>query len=345
MTTNPHPPATRISGKMANQNPSANRFKIAVKNCDVNEKQKLIRYRQKWMEWMSWYEHSDSEPNNIESQIHRMLFNDLTYRATVSVRTSVGADITISARSATLAYLLDQGYVVSQVLSIQKLLDPSKNVISVKRLLKNVEKNRELITREVYVAGDGLPYDYNSWPETIDKADPMVQVWDLEAPALARFASSKGLHETFDLLSGKQVHERTRNDVIPKSVFKTLDSWITGPSAQEISSIRNKFVAHSADAVRRGSAQFTGIRFSQIDDLQRAIVRVERAVTDYVLSMRVARDVVPLPPLGIFSGLDLPYSPSEAEESMHQRWKELSEERDGWKQGVLQELTSRPDPG
>lgn len=83
---------------------------------------------------MSWYWHSDSQPNSIESQIHNMLFNDLTYRAIVSVRESVDANATISARSPTLAYLLDQGYVLSQVLALQKLLDKRRGMVSVKRL-------------------------------------------------------------------------------------------------------------------------------------------------------------------------------------------------------------------
>jgi AbiU2 len=328
------------SVKAVNQNPCANRFTIAASDCDVNNKQKLLRYRDKWFEWMKWYEHNDSEPNSIESQIHRMLFNDLTYRGIVSVRASVDTDLRISARSATLAYLLDHGYVVSQVLSIQKLLDPRKDVISVKRLLRDIEKHRELITREIYVAGDGHPYDYASWGQTVSPSDPMPQILGIEAPGLVRFAISKDLHDKFDLLSGKRARERTRDDVIPKSIFRTLDSWISGRSADDISEIRNTFIAHSADAIRRGSAQFTGVKFSQIDELQQAIVRVERALTDYVLSRRVARDVVPFPPLGIFSGLGLPYCPPETEDSMHQRWDELSEDRNAWTQGVLQDLAT-----
>ena len=289
---------------------------------------------------MKWYEHSESEPNNIESQIHRMLFHDLTYRAMASVRASLTADLPISARSATLAYLLDHGYVVSQVLSIQKLLDPRKDVISVRRLLKDVEKHRGLITREVYVAGDGLPYDYASWGNTVNRSDPEVQIWGIDAPGLARFAISKDLHEKFDLLSCKLAHERTREDLIPRSIFRTLDSWISGPTADEISDLRNSFIVHSADGLRRGSAQFTGVKFSQIDELQRAIVRVERALTDYVLTRRVAREVVPFPPLGLFSGLDAPYCPSSAQDSMHHRWNDMSENRNAWTQGVLEDLTS-----
>lgn len=283
MTLPSDPSENSISVTLVNPSLSVRRFKVAVDDCDVNNKQDLERYRKKWLEWMSWYEHSDSEPNSIESQIHGMLFNDLTYRAAVRVRASVDTNIAISARSSTLAYLLDQGYVVSQILFLQRLLDTTKGVILLKRLLKDIEKYRSLITREIYVAGDGLPYNYDSWSSVVDTADPMVQMWGLRAPGLTRFAISKDLHETFDLLCGKQANERTRNDAIPKSIFTKLDGWISGRNAAEIKAIRDKFVAHSADAARRGSACFKGVRFSQIDDLQRAIVRVERALTDFIL--------------------------------------------------------------
>jgi hypothetical protein len=261
-----------------------------------------------------------------------MLFNDITYRATVSVREPVAADVAISARSSTLAYLLDQGYLVSQVLSIEKLLDNGGGVISLKRLLKDVEKHRKIITREIYVAGDGLPYDYRSWGEAIDKTDPMVQMYGIGAPGLVRFAVSK------------ELHERNRNDVIRESIFKALNSWINCPSAREISTIRNTFIAHAGDAFRRGSYKFSGVKLSQIDEVQRAIVRVERALTDYVLSIRMGREVVPIRPLGIFSGLDLPYCSSVAQDSMHRLWDELSAQRNAWKQGVLQEATLKVVP-
>ncbi|MGA2103280.1 MAG: hypothetical protein ABSG34_19370 [Candidatus Sulfotelmatobacter sp.] len=342
MSTNLGSPAVGIAIK-AEQNVLADRFKTAVKDCEVELKENLIGYRQKWVQWMSWYGYGNPpEPNNIESQIHRMFFNDLTYRAAVSVRSSVDAGMDISARSATLAYLLDQGYVVSQVLALQKLLDNGSDVISVKRLLKNVEKHRKFITREVYVAGDGLPYDYTSWLDTVDTSDPMVQICGIDAPGLHRFAVSKQLHETFDQLSGKKPDQRTRQDVIPKAIFRTLDSWISGPRAEEIGDLRNKFIAHAANALEVGSSTFNGVSFSQIDELQRAIVRVVHALIDDILSIRIARPIVPYPPLGIFRGLDLPYSPSDAEAKMHQRWGDLSEERNGWNTGILQEVTSSP---
>lgn len=227
------------------------------------------------------------------------------------------------------------------MLSIQKLLDAIKGVISVRRLLNDVKKERGLITREVYVSGTGMPYDYAAWPAAIRETDLLVQIYGLGAPALVNYAISKDLHESFDLLSGKQPHERTRDDVIPQSIFTTLDNWISGSSAKEIKDIRDKFIAHSPAAARL-NANFTGVKFSQIDELQRAIVRVERALTDHILSIRISRDVVPMLPLGIFRGLDLPYCPPEAEASMHRVWDDLKADRDSWRWGVIQDLVSNP---
>src|ERR1017187_2995673 len=339
MTTDEDSASTPLTVTLVDQNPWATRFRVPVHECDVIAKKTLEQYRDNWRKWISWYRRSPSEPHSIEAQIHRMLFNDITYRATVSAREPVAADVAISARSSTLAYLLDQGYLVSQVLSIERLVDNGAGVISLKRLLKDVAKHRKITTHEIYVAGDFHPYDYHSWGEVVDESDPMVQMYGIGAPGLVRFAVSKELHETFDLLSGKQEHERTRDDVIRESVFKTLNGWLNCPAVREISTIRNTFIAHAGDAFRRGSYKFSGVKLSQIDEAQRAIVRVERALTDYVFSIRMGREVVPLRPLGIFSGLALPYCSSVAQDSMHRLWDELSARRNAWKQGVLQEAT------
>jgi hypothetical protein len=320
------------------QTPITGRFSAPINTCQVDEKNKLNTYRQLWVKWMSWYEHTPGEPHSIESQIHQMIFNDLTYRAILSVRKASAAETMISASHPTLAYLTDRGYFLSQVLAIQKLLDKGSDVISVRRLLKDVEAHSDVITREIYVSGDGHPYNYNSWAEALPNGDPGFQIFGFGDPRLVAYAVSKALHETFDALSGKEANQRSRQDTIRPSVFKTLNNWIDVPSADEIEHVRNNFIAHSADAFKRGAYQFAGLKFSEIDELQRAIIRLDRALTDCILSIRIGRNVVPLKPLGIFSGLDLPYAPPGAQDLMHKRWDELEEERNQWKDGILEEL-------
>ncbi len=325
---------------MANDSLAAKRFYIPINGCkDVKDKKNLSRYRQLWTKWTSWHQHASDEPHSIESQINRMIFNDLTYRATVSVRGSAVSETAISARNPTLAYLIDQGYVLTQILAIQRLLDSGSNVISIRRLLRDVEKHCDAITREVYVSGDGHPYDYNSWTHALPQGDPGFQIFGFGHPSLVAYAVSKQLHETFDVLSGKEEGHRSRGDTIQRSTFKSLYRWIDTPAANEIERIRNNFIAHSADAFRRGADQFTGVKFSQIDELQRAIVRVDRVLADHILSTCIARSVAPIKHLGIFSGLDLPYAPPGAQDLMHKRWDELGDERNTWSLGVLEDLT------
>ena len=126
---------------------------------------------------MDWWELRKEEPHSIEKQIALMLFNDLVYRSMVSVRVSVSEDIALSARQFALMALVDQGYLVSQVLSITKLLDSRRDVLSVQRLLRDVEDNSKLITREIYVAGDGAPYEYESALQVLAVSSGDVGLW------------------------------------------------------------------------------------------------------------------------------------------------------------------------
>jgi hypothetical protein len=326
------------------QAPMRDRFATPAIECDVLDQRKLESYRALWRKWMSWYDHSPGEPHSIEQQIQTMLFNDLTYRSAVSARNTVPPDVEVAARNSTLGYLLDTGYVTTQVLAVLKLLDNDRNVISVARLLQDVQSNRSVITREVYVSSFGLPYDPLAWQTDGRELTAAVGVFGLDAPELTYWLQSHQLHETFDRLSGKRPEERSRSDTIPNSVFKRLRSWLSTDSILKLEALRNKFLAHAANSAARGEAKYQGVRFVELDEAQRALIRVERAITDLVLARRIAREVVPMPPLGLFAKLDLVYATKDAENQMYNRWDELSEERNKWRQGILEELVPEELP-
>jgi hypothetical protein len=55
------------------------------------------------------------------------------------------------------------GHVATQVLAIRRLFDDGNNdIISLRRLVKDLKRNFNLFTRENYVCFDGLPYDYEA---------------------------------------------------------------------------------------------------------------------------------------------------------------------------------------
>ena len=304
----------------------------------MEDKRKLESYRAHWLKWMRWYDHSPSDPNTIEGQLHSLLLNDLVYRSVSEARSGVEADLPISARAGALTYLLDAGYVTTQMMGLSRLLDKTRGAVSVKRLLMDVETKRTTITREVYVSGFGLPYHPESWKETHVSESPMIRIWGLEAPELRYWAESDHLHRTFDRLSNTGPEKRSRTDVIERVHFQKMHAWLVVPEIQKLETLRDEFLAHAGDALGRTAASFENVHLREIDVAQEAIVRTERVLTDLILTRRIAREVVPMPPLGLFKGLDQPYTTKESQESMDQSWDTLARTRNGWALGALNNL-------
>ena len=265
-----------------------------------------------------------------------MMFLDLAYRILASARQSTDQGSAFAAQSGLLAHFLDQGYVATQVLAIRRLLDGRKDVFSLRRLLDDLTDHRELITRENYVCHDGLPFDSEAWQSQVQGME--VQIWGIQAPGLHNFLASRVRHEMFDRLSGVSPTARQRGDLIKEEVFDKLKKLLLNSTAEKIVVLSHKFFAHAATTDSRGSLAFSGIKLSDVDEVQRAFVRVERAITDILLFVAIARQVVPMPPLGLFKGLEHPYGSTEAIKNMDTVWDHLVEERNQWAKGIEQDI-------
>jgi len=312
------------------------RYKATIDQCDVVDHQALALYRDKRYEWLSWYELRKGDPNTIQQQFFSMMFLDLAYRTLAVARQKTDEGSAVSAQSGLLAHFLDQGYVATQVLAIRRLLDRSKDVFSLRRLLDDIGKHRPLITREIYVCNDGLPYDSEAWQSLPLGVEG--KIWGIEAPEFGKYLSSRVRHETFDHLSGVSATARQRGDLIREVVFQKLNKWLTNSSAEKLIRLSNKFFAHAATQDSRGSLAYSGIALADVDEVQRALVRVERAITDLLLFIGVHRDVVPMPPLGLLKGLEHPYASAASITKMDQLWDQLVAERNQWAKGITEAL-------
>lgn len=307
-----------------------------IDQCDVVDRKRLEEYRKKRYKWLSWYELRKGEPNTIQQQVFSMMFLDMAYRILASARQSTEQGAASSAQSGLLAHFLDQGYVATQVFAIRKLLDKSKDVFSLRRLLDDMTDHRDLITRENYVCHDGLPFNSEAWQSQAQGVD--VQMWGIQALVLGRFLGSRVRHEMFDKLSGVVPTERQRGDLIKEEVFEKLKNLLVNSTAQKIVLLSNKFFAHAATEDSRGTLAFSGIKLSDVDEVQRAFVRVERAITDLLLFIAIGRQVVPMRPLGMFKGLEHPYASVESIKNMDKIWDQLEEERNQWAEGIAKEI-------
>ena len=312
------------------------RYKTALEQCDVEDREVLALYRGKRYEWLSWYELRQDEPNTVQAQIFNMLYLDLVYRTLVLPRKS-GEHSKIAATSNTLAHFLDQAYVATQILAIRRLLDTRNDVFSLRRLLDDITKHRLLITREIYVCNDGLPYDPEAWRLLPDQGVE-AKIFGIDAPQFAEFRRSRARHETFDHLSAVSPTLRKRCDRIKPSVFDTLRTWLASDTAEKLILLSHKFFAHASSTDSRGSIQYSGISLADVDAVQRTLVRVERAITDILLFIGISRDVVPMPPLGLLKGLDAPYTTNDLIQKMEEQWDQLVAERNQWTEGIVNDL-------
>jgi hypothetical protein len=312
------------------------RYRVAIDQCDVKDCGALALYRDKRYEWLSWYELRQGEPNTIQSQILGMMYLDLVYRTLVVPRHKADVGLTVAAQSNVLAHFLDQGYVATQILAIRRLLDARGDVFSLRRLLDDITKHRLLITREIYVCNDGLPYDPEAWQSLPGGIDS--KLWGIDAPRFTNYRSSRTRQEMFDRLSGVSPTSRGRFDRIRENVFHELKNWLADSAADKLILLSHKFFAHAATPDSRGALQYSGISLADIDNVHRALTRVERAITDILLFIGVHRDVVPMPPLGFLKGLDSPYTTSDVIQKMEDEWGQLVAERNQWSEGIVDDL-------
>ncbi len=306
---------------------------------DVEDKLALSEYWAKREEWLRWYSLNEQEPNSIQQQIFSMIFLDIVYRVLAEPRRDGTEGLKIAAKNGLLARFLDQGYVALQVLAIRRLLEQSsdkrsKGVISVRRLLDDISANRRLLTREIYVCHDGLPYE----PRLESLHENPSTTLGLPSPEHGDPIRADARHKTFDRLSGVSAGRRSRSDLIKESVFCRLRQWLENEPAQRLIELSHKFFAHAADMDSRGSLGYSGISPDAVAEAHRAIIQVERAITDQILGIGYAGDVVPMWPLDLLVELDSPYASTDLVKDMDHRLRELSRERNEWSKGILDEL-------
>ena len=142
----------------------------------------------------------------------------------------------------------------------------------------------------------------------------------------------------FDKLSGVLPADRCRQDKIRIEVFERLQSWLNSAEAKKLVTLSHKFFAHAADVASRNALTYSGVSLKDLEAAQKAIISVERAITDDILCIEIARDVVAMPPLGFLKGLDAVYVPKEAIAEMDTHWEELEKDRNKWRDAYETEL-------
>ena len=234
-------------------------YQYPAAKCDVKDRGKIEAFRVKRREWVSWLK--SDEPHSIWPQINRMLWDDVLFRTVNDLRKQAIDQPTDGVGfNASVLRLLDAGFVTTQATAIRRLTDkpgggPKRGVLSLRRLIKEIEDHRGIITREAYVAYDGLPYDPDvprqAWIEKQIRDGTLARASSLPTTGPGAWDASEIVHKNFDRLAGIAPEVRSRDDLILPKWFDFLETKL-----RDCDSIRkyvDKFIAHAADpASRRG---------------------------------------------------------------------------------------------
>jgi len=285
----------------------------------------------KWIEWL----HGE-DPHSISQQISSILWdyalfitvNELRRTATEEPEKDVGINGPV-------IHLFDAGFTTTQAVAIRRLIekpkrDPKWSVISLRRILKEIEQNVDLMTREIYVCYDGLPYDYNLVYQRWQSSLPIgVHSGSLPMRGPDAFPMSESVHKNFDILAQVDPKKRSRNDRIKIEVLEYLESEIK--KCENIKKYVDKFIAHAAAPETRASLsdEAKGITLERLEICHKIIYQVASFISGQLL-WESNIGGLPVPQYDHFENLDKKWTTPKKLEKARKKWDEYKKEVSKW---------------
>lgn len=312
-------------------------YKYKVEHCDVIDKDRLRLFREKRSDWIAWL--SGSDAHTLWRQIHLLLWDYVLFSTVNDIRRHVADNPSegVGFNSSVLR-LFDTGFMTAQVIAIRRLSDqqprdPSRGVISLRRLINEIRSSRELMTREVYVSYDGLPYDPSvvqaAWIRTQVETGDATATW-LDPTGPNAWVPSDLMHKNFDKLSQKNSNERSRDDLINSQIFDWLDEKLD--SCNDIRKFTDKFIAHAAEpASREGlTDEQVGVTLDRILQCHKAIYQVAAFIHGPLL-YEGSVDPVPVPQFNHLENLDKAWISPDGNRRAHEIWRNNEDAIRRWK--------------
>lgn len=314
-------------------------YNYSTAECQISDKRCLEQYRLKRTEWIEWLE--ADEHHAIWNVLTEMVWNEVAFNTLAAI---AKADSDSALNNTLIVEALLYGHVATQVLAIRRLTDTTKGVLSLTKLLQDIRSQRKLLTRENYVAFDGLPYDYAAvMEEHYRTSHPRVEWLDTTGPGA--FDSARRAHEQFDRLSGVNPDRRKRDDRLPVELIDTIEQWISDCGAKDVANWCHKYLAHAGSLVSRRSIAGYELNKTKINTSIKGLARAAEAVSAYLLySSGRMNALMATPQFDQFERLENAVLSSTSEVDPKIVWDTLTREYDRSLGGVEQELVSGISP-
>jgi hypothetical protein len=307
-----------------------------LKDWDVPPERRaaLEAYRAKRRTWLNWIE--KDEDHAIWTALSAMIWNDVSFRTLAHLAAN---DPNSPLGNSLVAEKLINGHVATQVLAIRRLMDKTRNTISLRRLISDIRSNYSLFTRENYVCHDGLPYEY----ETVMHAEITQRAktgpfWAMTSGPQA-WGTSQMAHHQFDRLSGVAPANRTREDRLPRTLLDRIEGWLNSSAADELAEWSHVYLAHAGSAESRKALAEAIITNDRITAVTRVLGRVTEAISAYLLfAGGRSNALMPTAQFNQFEHLDRPVLQPDRLKSLRDLWDRLTVESDQFLEGVREDL-------
>ncbi|MEZ4819967.1 MAG: hypothetical protein R3A45_08750 [Bdellovibrionota bacterium] len=308
-----------------------------TKECDVHNHDLLDEYREKRSTWIDWL-HMD-DPHAIWSQIYNLAWDDVFFR-TINHGRLLNSRLGQNKLNSSLIRLLETGHIASQTSGIRRLVEvnkrykPDQSILSIRRLIDELEENVDLITRENYVCYDGSPYNptpsEDSWLIENGENNFISRIVPNEGPGA--WLSSYHRHEAFDMLSIKEPSERSRTDKINTKIFSKLKEHLG--RCGYMKTFNDKFIAHASHPENRKEIPPSqlSITLDKLTSCIEAIFQVTSFIDACILWNSSVSNPVPSPQYDHLENLDWQLLLENSKDNLATFWNKEVEKRGKWKE-------------
>lgn len=320
-----------------------NDYTYSIDQCDVTAEKRnaLQSYRDKRRSWLSWID--TDEQHAIWRVLSSMVWTDVSFKTLTHFAVN---DENNGLNNTLLAQALIDGHVATQVLAIRRLMDNrNDDIISLRKLTKDIRRHFSLFTRENYVCFDGLPYDY----EAVQHREMMKHIgkgpfWG-ETTGPNAHGTSRMAHEQFDRLAGIDPAKRSRDDRLPVSLLETIEKWLDDSGADELAKWSHAYLAHAGGPESRKRIADLLVTANKITDATKALARVTEATSAWLLFAGGRTNaLMPVAQFNPFEKLDKPIMQAGGEADAYRLWHQLSDERNSYLKDVDDELIPAQSP-
>jgi len=305
---------------------SDTRYQYAIADCDVDAKahRRMAAYRE-FRDACQERIRGEAD-SSIASQIHDLAWHTAVFK-TLNEARRLEQDREVNGP---MWYLIVAGYAHIMTLGIRKLVDHDAKTGSVWSLIQKIEKRPDLLTRELYVCNDGLPYDYEIVRNRLmpqDHARPGT-VWRMSALGPGAWPTSQRMHETFDGLCG-QPKKRKRSDQIDLKHFEGLKRSLMSPCIGRVKTLASKRMAH-AERLNEHADAIPEVTYEDVDEALKIITSVTNWISTNVFYDNAFGSVVATADFSPMEFLDQQWVTPQNIPALEQHWRETSKIMDGW---------------